>query len=140
MTNIAAVSPARPVALITGASAGIGLAFAQALAKRGYDLIVTARRRDRLEELAARVQGAHIVAADLADPATPARIAAEVAGLGLAVEHSAIVVINTPTTISGAPKCFTKYGIRGIRMLNPRISINVMPRIGSSLRITRTPT
>jgi hypothetical protein len=92
MTNIAAVSSSRPVALITGASAGIGFAFAQALAERGYDLIVTARRRERLEELAAGLRAKHagirveIIVADLAGAAAPEQIAAEISRLGMDVE------------------------------------------------------
>ena len=66
-----------PVALVTGASSGIGYAFAEELASRGLDLVVTARRLDRLEGLAERLGKEHGVTVtpvpcDLADPAAHA--------------------------------------------------------------------
>jgi uncharacterized protein len=63
----------RPYALVTGASSGLGAAFAERLAHAGYDLIIVARRRDRLEALAEQLQaGQHgsveVITADLSKP------------------------------------------------------------------------
>jgi hypothetical protein len=77
---------ARGVTLITGASAGLGAEFARQCRKRGDELVLVARRRDRLEALAAELGSAHVVAADLARPDAAVRLLAEVARLGLEVD------------------------------------------------------
>src|SRR5439155_15281292 len=50
-------------ALITGASAGLGLAYAKLFAADGHDVVLVARRRDRLEALAKELEGKHRVRA-----------------------------------------------------------------------------
>jgi short-subunit dehydrogenase len=57
-------------------------AFARALARRGHSLLLVARRRDRLEALAAELGGAEVLAADLADDAAVATVAARALALG----------------------------------------------------------
>lgn len=78
-------------ALVTGASAGIGAEFAQQLAARGCNLVLTARRADRLQALASDLCAKHgieadVITDDLADPAAPARIAAAATSNGRAVD------------------------------------------------------
>ena len=76
----------RPVTLVTGASAGLGVEFARACARRGDELVLIARRQDRLERLAQEIGGkAHVLAADLSRPEAPAELLRQVEGLGLTV-------------------------------------------------------
>ena len=82
---------ARRTALITGASSGIGAAFAEVFATQGFDLVISARRENRLRALASRLQHDHgtrveVIPADLCDPQARARLCAEIDARGVAVD------------------------------------------------------
>lgn len=81
----------RGIALITGASAGLGVDFARQLAEKGHQLVLVARRKDRLTALAKELGNARAVALDLATPGAAARLMADLAAHG---EHVDTLVNN----------------------------------------------
>ena len=85
MTN-----PTRPLALVTGASSGIGADLARELAKDGHDLVLSARTVPAMEALAAELEayGASsvVIAADLAKPRAAAELAGTLDSRGLRID------------------------------------------------------
>ena len=74
------------VALVTGASAGLGVEFARQLSKRGHRLVLAARRKERLDELAAELGNARSVEIDLSRPGAAAELLANVQAAGETVD------------------------------------------------------
>jgi short-subunit dehydrogenase len=91
-------------ALITGASAGIGAEVARELARRGHGVVLVARRKQRLNELAEELSAKHgiraeTIAADLSKPASRSRIPGRITELGLDVE----ILVNNAGFATGGP-------------------------------------
>ena len=80
-----------PVALVTGASAGLGVEFARQLSKRGHRLVLAARRKERLEELARELSNARAVAIDLSKANAAAKLLVDVESAG---EHVDVLINN----------------------------------------------
>ena len=109
--------------LITGASAGIGAELAREFAKHGHRLTLVARRRDKLQQLAAELEGEHgvdvkLVAQDLAKPTGPAAVVkavqAEGEPVGILVNNAGVIDVG-PFVASATDK------IAGLVNLNVRV-------------------
>lgn len=98
------MSLSRPVALITGASAGLGAAFARAYAARGHDLVLTARRVERLEALAGELVarhaiGTHVIPADLSEPGAAGALHEAIMARGIGID---VLVNNAGYGVTGS--------------------------------------
>jgi len=97
----ASPNPTQPVAVITGASQGLGLALAEALAADGWALVIDARRADRLAAAARRLTATTrvvAVAGDVTDPAHRDALAAAAASLG-----PVGLLVNNASTLGASP-------------------------------------
>jgi len=112
-------------ALVTGASSGIGAAFARALAARGYALVLVARDEERLRSVAASLPGdVEVLAADLADPTQLARVEARL------VDPSSPVELLVNNAGSGA---WGDVAERSADSLTDELTLNVV----AVVRLTR---
>jgi uncharacterized protein len=112
----------KPVALITGASSGIGLELARVFAAHGHELVLVARRQDRLDELATEIAATGrprptVLTADLERREGAAKIAAELASRSL---EPAFVVNNAGFGLSGAAAALSRDEQLGMIDLNVR--------------------
>lgn len=146
--------PEKPLALITGASAGIGEAFARALAARGYDLILVARSEDRLRALAERLSREHgaradVLAADLSLPDGLARVEERARSVDLLVNnagfgvgkgfleadpaaHDAMIQVHVTATVRLARAALpAMVGRRRGAVVNVSSVAGFLPRAGS---------
>ncbi len=122
-----------PAALVTGASSGIGQAFAEELAARGLDLVITARRDDRLSALAARLTAAHgikvtPVICDLSHRDAPAELLAVTEG-----QDIGLVVSNAGYGFKGPHETTPAEGMTEMLMVNAhaplQLSRGFIPRL-----------
>ena len=131
-TTTISSSATKGTAVITGASSGLGEIYADRLARRGYDLILIARRRDKLERLATTLHSAYGVAAtvrvaDLSTPAELEQVATELS----ANTHITLLVNNAGTSTLASVADTAVVQIDAMNTLNvtavARLSRAVLP-------------
>ncbi|HEY2774311.1 MAG TPA: SDR family oxidoreductase [Candidatus Binatia bacterium] len=91
-------------ALVTGASMGIGVDLAECFARDGYDVVLTARSKDALEQVASRLSSTYgvkatAIASDLGVPGSGGKLAADIAARGIEID---VVVNNAGYGVAGA--------------------------------------
>jgi short-subunit dehydrogenase len=90
---------ANKTVLVTGASAGIGAAFARELSRRGATLVLVARSGEKLSRLAAEIGRAHVIVADLSSPGAAGRVYEAVVAQGIEID---VLVNNAGFGLHGA--------------------------------------
>ena len=106
----------KKVALVTGASAGLGVEFARQLSKRGHRLVLAARRKDRLAALAKELGNTRAVAIDLSKPSAAAKLMADIEAAGEVVD---LLVNNAGFGLIG------KFADLDAKRLRQMIDLNV---------------
>ncbi|MCW2496105.1 SDR family NAD(P)-dependent oxidoreductase [Jatrophihabitans sp.] len=86
----------RGIAVVTGASSGIGAATARRLAAEGYEVVAAARRRERLDELAASTPGIRAVTLDVTSPSSVAALASELPDIAVLVNNAGGAIGTEP--------------------------------------------
>jgi len=117
----------RPVALVTGASGGIGEAIAHQLAASGEDVVLVARSAERLEQVARAIRDASgrdilTIAADLEEPGAAERLAARLAEADLSVRD---LINNAGFGLAGEVAELPRQGQLGIIDLNCRALLDL---------------
>jgi short-subunit dehydrogenase len=127
----------RKLAVITGASSGIGAMFARKLAARGYDLLLVARREDRLRSLAVELAETYhissdVLAADLAVDADRDRVAERIRSapnLGLLVNNAGFGTLGffVDTTIESQLQMHRLHVVAAMHLMHAALE-NLVPR------------
>ena len=119
----------KPLAVITGASSGIGAATARHLAAAGFDLILGARRLDKLREVAEPL-GATALALDVTDPASVEAFCAEVSRVNVLVNNAGGALGLEPVAEADDEKWLTMYQSNVLGLM--RMTRALLPRLEQS--------
>lgn len=116
-------------AVVTGASSGIGAATARRLAAKGFDVVAAARRRDRLDALAAET-GARAVTLDVTDPASVATLAEQVGDCAVLVNNAGGAIGLEPVAEANEADWQQMYDVNVLGTL--RVTKALLPAIVAS--------
>ncbi|MFN7803652.1 MAG: SDR family NAD(P)-dependent oxidoreductase [Planctomycetaceae bacterium] len=133
-------SSARPLALVTGASTGIGAEFARRLAADGHDLVLVARSYSRLERLAAELRQQHgiradVLAVDLTLSSSVQRIAD---ALGHRLDEVAVLINNAGFGLSGAFVKQSEQELVELMQLNMTTLVQLCRRVLPGMQARRS--
>jgi NADP-dependent 3-hydroxy acid dehydrogenase YdfG len=122
-------TPDRGIAVVTGASSGIGAATARRLAREGFEVVAAARRRDRLDALCSDI-GARAVTVDVTSAESVAALAAEVANVNVLVNNAGMALGMDPVAEADPGEWRAMYEVNVIGAL--RVTQALLPALVAS--------